>query len=149
MPLARTALYAQGEDLHVMLWPGCLRLTCDITKFIAKESRSFVISASGIIRPSDIPDGVPYRDEMIGDEEVFSMNFVPNLSTVAALDAGQASTLALVSEVSGQVWVNKSTQRITQEQVTVRYSEPNGAQSAVEITLRFSAFNEPVEIERQ
>ena len=71
MPLARTALYAQGEDLHVMLWPGCQRLTHDITKFIAKESRSFVISACGVIRPSDIPDGVPYRDEMIGDEDTF------------------------------------------------------------------------------
>ena len=71
MPLARTALYAQGETLHVMLWPGCLRLTCDITKFVAKESRSFVISASAIIRPSDLPSDIPYRDEMIGDEEVF------------------------------------------------------------------------------
>ena len=85
----------------------------------------------------------------LGDEQVFTMTFVPNLSSVAALDAGQASTLARVSEISGQVWVDKSNQRITQEQVTVRYSEPNGAQSAVEMTLRFSAFDEPVEIERQ
>ena len=71
MPLARQALYEQGEDLHVMLWPGCERLTHDITPFVAKESRSFVVSACGIIRPSDIPESVPYRDEMVGDEDVF------------------------------------------------------------------------------
>ncbi len=55
MPLARAALYAEGEDLHVMLWPGCLRLTHDITPFVAKESRSFVVSVSGLIRFEDLP----------------------------------------------------------------------------------------------
>lgn len=59
MPLARTALYQAGEDLHVMLWPGCLRLTSDITRFAAREGRSYVISASAIIRPSDIPAETP------------------------------------------------------------------------------------------
>ncbi|MCH7945740.1 MAG: carbon-nitrogen hydrolase family protein [Armatimonadetes bacterium] len=71
MPLARQALYEQGEDLHVMLWPGCLRLTHDITPFVAKESRSFVVSSCSIIRASDIPDSVPYRDRMVGEEELF------------------------------------------------------------------------------
>jgi nitrilase len=37
MPLPRAALYAQGEDLHVALWPGSARLTADITRFIARE----------------------------------------------------------------------------------------------------------------
>ncbi len=64
MPLARTALYAAGEDLHVMLWPGCERLTRDITRFVALESRSFVVSACSIIRESDIPRGVPQRERM-------------------------------------------------------------------------------------
>lgn len=61
MPLARAALYAAGEDLHVMLWPGCLRLTHDITPFVAKESRSFVISVSGLIREQDLPVDLPER----------------------------------------------------------------------------------------
>lgn len=59
MPLARTALYAQGEDLHVASWPGGMHNTGDITRFIAREGRSFVISVSGVMRRSDIPDGVP------------------------------------------------------------------------------------------
>jgi nitrilase len=56
MPLARTALYAQGEDLHVAVWPGSKRNTNDITRFIALESRSFVASVSGLMRKSDLPD---------------------------------------------------------------------------------------------
>lgn len=65
MPLARSALYAQGENLHVAIWPGCEQLTQDITRFIALESRSFVISASCVIREQDIPSGVPLRDQMV------------------------------------------------------------------------------------
>ncbi len=62
MPLARTALYAQGEDLHVAIWPGGMHNTPDITRFIAKESRSYVISVCGVLRSSDIPDGLPQGD---------------------------------------------------------------------------------------
>ena len=62
MPLARTSLYAQGENLHVAVWPGCRRNTFDITRFVAFESRSFVLSASGLLRKSDIPDDFPHYD---------------------------------------------------------------------------------------
>ena len=65
MPLARTALYGLGEDLHVAIWPGGIQNTQDITRFIAKESRSFVISVSGLMRKSDIQSHVPYSDEII------------------------------------------------------------------------------------
>jgi len=59
LPLARAALYAQGEDLHVAIWPGSLRNTEDVTRFIAREGRSFVVSVSGLMRKSDIPDDLP------------------------------------------------------------------------------------------
>lgn len=62
MPLARSAMYALGEDLHVAVWPGSIRNTSDITRFIAKESRSYVISASGLIHREDIPESIPYFD---------------------------------------------------------------------------------------
>lgn len=68
MPLARTALYAAGENLHVALWPGCRRLTEDITRFIARESRSFVLSASAIIRADDIPATTPQRERIVAVE---------------------------------------------------------------------------------
>jgi len=49
MPLARASLYAQGEDLHVAIWPGNLKNTFDLTPVIAKEGRSFVISVCGLM----------------------------------------------------------------------------------------------------
>jgi nitrilase len=61
MPLPRAALYAQGEDLHVAIWPGGLHNTHDLTRFLAKEGRSYVISVSGLMRRSDVPDDVPQR----------------------------------------------------------------------------------------
>lgn len=65
MPLARTALYGQGENLHVAVWPGSIRNTEDITRHIAKESRSFVISASALMRKEDFPADTPYIDEIL------------------------------------------------------------------------------------
>ena len=59
MPLVRSALYAQGEDLHVAIWPGGLHNTEDITRFIAREARSYVLSVSGLMRKDDIDAGVP------------------------------------------------------------------------------------------
>lgn len=65
MPLARSALYAQGEDLHVAVWPGAQRNTIDNTRFVALESRSWVLSVSGLMRHEDIPHDMPARDEII------------------------------------------------------------------------------------
>ena len=64
LPLARSALYAQGEDLHVAIWPGNRRNTEDITRFIAREGRCFVVSVSGLMRRTDIPDSLP-RAELL------------------------------------------------------------------------------------
>jgi len=62
MPLARSALYGMGEDLHVAVWPGSVRNTRDISQFIAKESRSFVVSVSGLMRKKDISQSMPHFD---------------------------------------------------------------------------------------
>ena len=67
MPLARTALYAQGEDLHVAVWPGSRRNTEGITRFIALESRSFVASVSGLMRQSDFPADFPNIDTILAN----------------------------------------------------------------------------------
>ncbi|HBS30089.1 MAG TPA: carbon-nitrogen hydrolase [Phycisphaerales bacterium] len=64
MPLARAALYAQGVDLHVAIWPGSDRNTRDITRFIALESRSFVVSVGSITRHGDIPAHLPARERV-------------------------------------------------------------------------------------
>jgi predicted amidohydrolase len=58
MPLPRAALQAQGENLHIAIWPGSRRNTRDITRFAAIEARSFVISASCVLRLGDIPETI-------------------------------------------------------------------------------------------
>ncbi len=62
MPLARTALYAQGENLHVAVWPGDVRNTIDLTRHIAVENRMYVLSVSGLMRKADIGDNVPHHE---------------------------------------------------------------------------------------
>ncbi len=62
LPLARASLYAQGEDLHVAIWPGSRRNTSDITRFIALEGRCYVMSVSGLMRASDIPADLPQHE---------------------------------------------------------------------------------------
>lgn len=74
MPLARSALVGQGEDLHVAIWPGNRRNTEQITRFIAKESRSFVISVSGLMRASDIPEDLPHRDLLLATADATMAN---------------------------------------------------------------------------
>ncbi len=74
MPLTRAALYAQGEDLHVSVWPGSLHNTHDLTSFIAKESRSYVIAVSGLMRATDFPDDAPSRDEILANSGEFLAN---------------------------------------------------------------------------
>ncbi len=65
MPLPRAALYGLGENLHIAVWPGAKRNTVDITRFIAKESRSFVVSVSGLMSLSDFPSDTPHLDVIL------------------------------------------------------------------------------------
>lgn len=67
MPLARTALYAQGENVHFAVWPGATRNTEAITRFISKESRSFVISVSGLMRRTDFPENTPHLELILAE----------------------------------------------------------------------------------
>jgi nitrilase len=71
MPLPRAALYGQGENLHVAVWPGSERNTQDITRFIARESRSYVVSVSGMMHRDWIPDSTPYAAEMKANAEAW------------------------------------------------------------------------------
>ncbi len=65
MPLPRTALYAQGENLHIAVWPGSEHNTKDITRFIARESRSFVISVSSLMSKKDFPEHTPHLEKIL------------------------------------------------------------------------------------
>ncbi len=92
MPLPRAALYAQGEDLHVAIWPGGEHNTHDITRFIAKEGRSFVISVSGLMRQSDFPKDTPYYQEIMD-------NSTPLIASGASCVAAPDGTWVLEPQI--------------------------------------------------
>lgn len=81
MPLSRSALYAQGEDLHIAVWPGSVHNTQDITRFIARESRSYVISVSSLMTLNDIPKNTPFLDQI-------TKNMPPTLANGGSCIAG-------------------------------------------------------------
>ena len=65
MPLTRTSLYGLGEDLHIAVWPGSDHNTKDISRFIARESRSFVVSVSSLMFNTHFPKDTPYLNEIL------------------------------------------------------------------------------------
>ncbi|MEM6515992.1 MAG: carbon-nitrogen hydrolase family protein [Bacteroidota bacterium] len=65
MPLPRAALYGLGENLHIAVWPGSDHNTKDITRFIARESRSFVVSVSSLMSSTDFPNDTPHYEKII------------------------------------------------------------------------------------
>ncbi len=65
MPLPRTALYGLGENLHIAVWPGSDHNTKDITRFIARESRSYVISVSSLMSKTDFPEDTPHLAKIL------------------------------------------------------------------------------------
>lgn len=74
MPLPRAALYGLGEDLHIAIWPGNVRNTEILTRFLAKEGRSYVISVSGLMRKKDFPKGTPHLELILENAPEYSAN---------------------------------------------------------------------------
>ena len=72
MPLARTAMYAQGTQLHITTWPGSPGITKDISRFIAREGRLFVLSVGGILRAEHIPADFALREAMLAEGQRYA-----------------------------------------------------------------------------
>ncbi|MBK5289557.1 MAG: carbon-nitrogen hydrolase family protein [Acidimicrobiia bacterium] len=69
MPLARTALYAQGIDIYVApTWDNSDEWISTL-RHIAKEGQCWVLGATPCIRGSDVPAEIPGRDEIYGGDD--------------------------------------------------------------------------------
>ena len=126
MPLSRAALYAQGEDLHVAIWPGGEHNTHDITRFIAKESRSYVMSASALMRPQDFPEDTPHLDSILESPRDFYAN---GASCIAAPDGSW-----LIEPVIGEESIQVATidhNRVLEERHNF---DPSGHYSRPDVT---------------
>ncbi|MGW4367214.1 carbon-nitrogen hydrolase family protein [Nocardia takedensis] len=65
MPQARHALYADGETLHIATWPGSVRNTEDITRFVAREGRQYCLSVGTVFDYEDLPADFPLREQLL------------------------------------------------------------------------------------
>ncbi len=68
MPQARLAMYAGGEDVHISAWPGAVRNTVDMARFVALEGRVFSLAAGTILSRTDIPADFPLVDALPDDD---------------------------------------------------------------------------------
>lgn len=92
-PLARQALYEQGEQLHIASWPGDLDVTEHISQFIAMEGRVYVVSVSGLLRASDIPKSFALRDHIVEGR-----NIINNGGSMIVAPGGKIIAGAVIDE---------------------------------------------------
>jgi nitrilase len=124
MPQARHALYAQGEELHVSVWPGNPRNTADITRFIALEGRVFSLAANGLISLADVPSDFPLHAEL---QEAGVTDYCRGGSAVAAPDGSWV--VAPVADEERLVVADLDLRRVAEERQnfdpTGHYSRPD------------------------
>jgi nitrilase len=124
MPSARQALYADGEDLHVSVWPGSTELTTDISRFVALEGRVFSVAVSGLLHADDIPDDFPLADELRAHSSATPFN---GGSAVAGPDGSWL--VAPVPDREGLIVAELDLREIARERLTFdptgHYSRPD------------------------
>ena len=65
MPLARFALYAGGEDLHISVWPGNAVVAEAIVETVAREGRVWSLSVHGLLSMDDVPDDFVFKQDLV------------------------------------------------------------------------------------
>lgn len=58
MPLARAAMHARGETIHIAQWPTVREMHQVASRHYAFEGRCFVLAAGGILSRGDTIDGL-------------------------------------------------------------------------------------------
>ncbi len=145
MPLPRASLYAQGEDLHVAVWPGSDHNTRDITRFIARESRSYVISVSCLMTKDDFPTETPHLKEILKNAPEILSN---GGSCVAGPDGEWI--LEPMLHKAGNLYVEIEFERVLQERQNFdpagHYSRPDVTKLIVDrqrqTTIHFGSLRE-------
>jgi nitrilase len=126
MPLARFVLHAQGEQIHVALWPDVPEFNVLATRSYAFEGRCFVVSAGTRLLGSDVPDDLrdvgAFGPEPVDDQRVL----LKGGSTVAGPDGCVIATAALGDDL---LYADLDLDRIAGEQqimdVAGHYNRPD------------------------
>ncbi len=74
MPLARHAMHAQNELIHIAQWPTVKEMHVVASRQYAFEGRCFVVAAGTVLQKKDLAHlNFPLLDEIPGDEDTFLM----------------------------------------------------------------------------
>lgn len=98
MPLARSALYAEGADLHVSVWPGNPSVCKDAPRVAAMEGRMWSLAVSGLLSLDDVGDDFEFKADLAeqGVTTIFSGGsriVDPSGQTVAQAPDGEETIL--------------------------------------------------------
>ncbi len=69
MPMARQALHASGEHIHVSVWPTAHEMHQVASRHYAFEGRCFVLATGLIMRVRDLPPQLSHPPELAGDPD--------------------------------------------------------------------------------
>jgi nitrilase len=64
---ARAALYEDGEDIHISVWPGNEAVTKGLPLFAAQEGRMWCASVCGLLSLSDVPQDFEFYKDLAAD----------------------------------------------------------------------------------
>ena len=133
IPYTRAYLHDLGEMVHVAVWPGSDKLTSNISKFMALEGRSWIISASGLIRGEDYShltkDEFPFLDTML-DRDVWQ-----NGGSVIVNPKGEEVTKPLLGK-EGILYADLDQQIVIEERHNFDYSGHYSRKDIFDLTVK-------------
>jgi nitrilase len=107
MPLARAALYAQGVDIYLAPTWDNSEVGPSTMQHIAKEGRVFVVGVNHCLRASQLPDDLPGRHDLYGDDQ----DWLAQGSTMIVDPTGETRAGPLLAEpgiVTADIDVNEA-----------------------------------------
>jgi nitrilase len=96
---ARAALYEDGEDVHINVWPGNEAVTKGLPVFVAQEGRVWCASVCGLLSLKDVPPDFEFYKDFSGEnlDVIFaggSAIYSPTQDMVARLEPGMAGIVS-------------------------------------------------------
>ncbi len=135
MPLARAAMHAQHETVHVAQWPAVRDLHQLASRHYAFEGQCFVLAAGVVLSRADVLDGIHSLDQP-PSEAIEFLETIPGEDSDLLLQGGSAIIAPDSTYVSGPVfdepailYAELQPERITESYLTIdtqgHYSRPD------------------------